>query len=408
MANEPQSGFDVNGARQAGYSDDEILSHLTSTRSFDVDSAIKSGYSKQDIIGYLATRATGTGQADTKKPGFLERAEKWWTTPTEDLPPLGKGGTHAPGEPAPKPSFSTPQEKTRASLESAGIMSAPLMVPALASAPGATLLGLGGGVLGGTAGSMGGRYLGEQVGAPELGSDVGGMAGSLLGGYAGSRVPGLAKNALVDATGRPKPLALLTLGSDRARALGELVDPELAASRSALQARFDAMRAGQTAPGPWRPGMKLAPAPPPEVFPVSQSPGPYRGPSSVPKPEPLQGRPSLFPAATSSAKPVGTAELPKTGGAPSLKPDVKIVSAFKTEETPTSRIIQPGTPEAKPPAVQGSYWSFDKGSLRNAVLLGDRDAAIVYKQRFGELPAGAGYLTDVGQAPTSGLYRGRE
>ena len=124
--------------------------------------------------------------------------------------------------------------------------------------------------------------------------------------------------------------------------------------------------------------------------------------------EPLQGRPSLFPAATSSAKPVGTAELPKTGGAPSLKPDVKIVSAFKTDETPTSRIIQPGTPEAKPQAVQGSYWSFDKGSLRNAVLLGDRDAAIIYKQRFGELPAGAGYLTDVAQAPTSGLYRGRE
>ena len=102
------------------------------------------------------------------------------------------------------------------------------------------------------------------------------------------------------------------------------------------------------------------------------------------------------------------AELPKTGGAPSLPKDVKIVSAFKTEESPKPRIIQPGTPEAKPPAVQGSYWSFDKGALRNAVLMGDRDATIVYKQRFGELPQGAKYLTDVGQAPTRGLYRGQE
>jgi hypothetical protein len=100
--------------------------------------------------------------------------------------------------------------------------------------------------------------------------------------------------------------------------------------------------------------------------------------------------------------------LPKTGQAPSLKPDVKIVSAFKTEETPTSRIIQPGTPEAKPPAVQGSYWSFDKGSLRNAVLMGDRDAAEVYMRRFGQLPAGAQYLTDVGQGATRGLYQGKK
>jgi hypothetical protein len=91
-----------------------------------------------------------------------------------------------------------------------------------------------------------------------------------------------------------------------------------------------------------------------------------------------------------------------------LKPNVKIVSAFKTEETPPSRIIQPGTPEAKPPAVQGSYWSFDRQSLANAAVM-DRDAAIVYKQRFGELPSGFKFLTDLSEGPTrGGLYRGKE
>lgn len=49
--------FDVKGARKAGYSDDEILSHLTQTRKFDVAGALKSGYSKPDVINHLATSA---------------------------------------------------------------------------------------------------------------------------------------------------------------------------------------------------------------------------------------------------------------------------------------------------------------------------------------------------------------
>src|SRR5215472_11525176 len=354
--------------------------------------------------------------ATAKKPGLFQRAEKWWTTrpnsetvtrPTGDPTMMGVPMTASPGSFAGEPT--SPQEKLHAIEKAAAITSAPLVPLGLATAPGATLLGVGGSLLGGAGGSMGGRYLGEKVGAPELGSDVGGMAGSLLGGYAGSKVPGAARNTLVDATGRPKPLARLTLGSDRARALGELVDPDLAASRSALQARFDALRAGQTAPGPWRPGIK--PTVPEAPLGSPENPGWYaKLPTRMPTPnaDPLQGRPSLFQGMSSSANPPAGAELPKTGGAPSLKPDVEIVSKFKTQETPTSRIIQPGSAEAKPPAVQGSYWSFDKGSLKNAVLLGDRDAAIVYKQRFGDLPPGAKYLTDVGQGPTRGLYRGRE
>jgi hypothetical protein len=57
--------------------------------------------------------------------------------------------------------------------------------------------------------------------------------------------------------------------------------------------------------------------------------------------------------------------------------------------------------------VAGSYWSFDRQSLANAAVM-DRDAAIVYKQRFGELPSGFKFLTDVADGPMRGLYRGRE
>src|SRR5215831_2190150 len=49
--------FDVDGARKAGYSDDEILSHLTGSRNFDVEGALNSGYSKADIINHLAGTA---------------------------------------------------------------------------------------------------------------------------------------------------------------------------------------------------------------------------------------------------------------------------------------------------------------------------------------------------------------
>jgi len=340
-----------------------------------------------------------------KKPSLLQRAEKWYTTPTQTEIPGNVPGV----EQAPEGVTNSPQQTFRrgAAIESG--IGVPALATGLVTATAPTLLGLGGGVGGGVLGAKGGEYLGEKVGAPELGTDVGGLAGSLFGGYAGGRAPGAIKDSLIDATGRPKPLARLTLGSDRARALGELVNPELAESRSALQARFDALRAGQTAPGPWRPGMKLAPPEAPLGSP--ENPGWHaKLPARMPKAEPLpQGRPSLFGDATSSANPPAGAELPKAGGTPSLKPNVKIVSAFKTEETPPpSRIIQPGTEAAKPPAVQGSYWSFDKGSLKNAVLLGDRDAAIVYKQRFGELPPGAKYLTDIAEGPTRGLYRGKE
>ncbi len=52
----PNNGpvFDANAARQAGYSDAEILQHLTQSRNFDVQGALKSGYSTGEIIDHLS------------------------------------------------------------------------------------------------------------------------------------------------------------------------------------------------------------------------------------------------------------------------------------------------------------------------------------------------------------------
>jgi len=179
-----------------------------------------------------------TQSANANTPSLLQRAEKWYTTPTQTEIPGNVPGV----EQSPEGITNSPQQTFHrgAAIESG--IAAPALATGLVTATAPTLLGLGGGVLGGTAGSIGGRYLGEKVGAPELGADVGGLAGSLFGGYAGSRTPGVVKNMLIDATGKPTPFARLTLGSDRATALGELLDPEDAAYEQRAQ---DLMRRGR-------------------------------------------------------------------------------------------------------------------------------------------------------------------
>ena len=58
--------FDVEAARKAGYSDQDILGHLTSTRKFDVAGAKKSGYSDAEIIQHLAS--TPAPESQTEQP----------------------------------------------------------------------------------------------------------------------------------------------------------------------------------------------------------------------------------------------------------------------------------------------------------------------------------------------------
>ena len=59
--------FNVEAAKKAGYTDDEILSHLTQTRKFDVAAAEKAGYSKGDMIAHLAGSA-----GDVEKPSAMD------------------------------------------------------------------------------------------------------------------------------------------------------------------------------------------------------------------------------------------------------------------------------------------------------------------------------------------------
>ena len=49
--------FDVDGARKAGYSDDEIAGFLSEQSGFDLAGARAAGYAPADVIGFLSTAA---------------------------------------------------------------------------------------------------------------------------------------------------------------------------------------------------------------------------------------------------------------------------------------------------------------------------------------------------------------
>jgi hypothetical protein len=64
--------FDVAGAKDAGYSDDEIAAAVAKRANFDKDAAEQAGYSPQDIIQFLVPAAKGQEQAKELGTGIKE------------------------------------------------------------------------------------------------------------------------------------------------------------------------------------------------------------------------------------------------------------------------------------------------------------------------------------------------
>jgi hypothetical protein len=130
-----------------------------------------------DDLGFIPAKKVPKVSAATMGPderGVLQRLGDWYMRA-----PAYEGTLAAPGR--------SPREKVQAGMQGAAVASLPLIGGGLMMAPAATLFGLGGAALGGLGGGYLGGKIGEEVGAPELGEDVGGLAGSIFGGYAGAR-----------------------------------------------------------------------------------------------------------------------------------------------------------------------------------------------------------------------------
>lgn len=59
--------FDLSAARDAGYSDDEIVEFLSAGTGFDADAALESGYTTEEILEHLSELAAQDDNDDDSK-----------------------------------------------------------------------------------------------------------------------------------------------------------------------------------------------------------------------------------------------------------------------------------------------------------------------------------------------------
>ena len=163
-------GFDVQAARDSGYTDDEILSHLTTTRKFDIAGAQTSGYSTDDIIKHLSASAP---------PADGGRTDAFSVTPTS---PVGQTPYNASRPDRPTPYIDK-------MFQDIGPMSITADTPVYRAIRenGGNIQDLFGGI-GGAAGFM----LGSPAGP--AGQAVGGAAGTGIGRMVGEGVRSTAIN----------------------------------------------------------------------------------------------------------------------------------------------------------------------------------------------------------------------
>ncbi len=63
-------GFDVLGARNDGYTDDEIADYLSQQRGFNITGARDDGYSSTEIIDYLVPPVATPVPEESSEEGF--------------------------------------------------------------------------------------------------------------------------------------------------------------------------------------------------------------------------------------------------------------------------------------------------------------------------------------------------
>src|SRR5215467_1492417 len=116
----------------------------------------------------------------SKPESLMQKLDRWYTTANAYQGTLKSPGT-------------TPQEKFHDMESGAMVGGLPALGLGLATAPAATLGGVGLGYVGSKVGGPIGEWLGKKFGAPQIGRDTGELAGGTAGGItgemAGKQVP---------------------------------------------------------------------------------------------------------------------------------------------------------------------------------------------------------------------------
>ncbi len=195
--------FDIEGARKAGYSDDEIASHLAQTSGFDLAGAKAAGYSTNEILSHLSepsqtvssTPPVAPKKINTQVPGLYS---KQLGAAPPDIEARVKGGLRQLGrlglgavqygqyltgsKVTPTPLFLEPTANPNEALGAQAVTLAPALATAGASLPVQT-----------AAGALTGGILEQQAGGT-------GTTGAVIGGAIPTAVH--AAGEAVDAAGK--------------------------------------------------------------------------------------------------------------------------------------------------------------------------------------------------------------
>lgn len=254
--------FDVKAARAAGYSDDEILSHLTQSRQFNVDAAVKSGYSKEDIINHLSGAPPAPNKPVTyghegyksPMPSFLGHADE---AMSDSVNALAEGAQKLFGH-----NKTTDERLGGASQMGRGLANAvgpPLLLESGVAAPVRTAVGLATGLIGQKAGSTAAKIAGAGQGTQNFVGDATGLTTGLIAsrlplpdaaniGRAASATKAGTKAAVLNAPiiGRPLRAGIAAAREDFAKSDPTYVDPKMAEAAAKAEAGIRAREAAKS------------------------------------------------------------------------------------------------------------------------------------------------------------------
>src|SRR5215472_16128539 len=377
--------FDVGAARKAGYTDDQILTHLrgTTASSFDVDGALKAGYSKSDVIGELAKG--GRQPAIPGAPNGLPPVPGS-PTPTSSgrmVPPINMqpsyGMQAATGAPlmSMQPGLPAPAQVP----ENLRAMQGGALVGSMIANPAATI----GAVTGGYLGQAGAGKAAKSAGLGETGQTLarfgGGAVGSVLGGTAGAIGGAGVKNVYggkvwtkqPDGTWEMDPWAeALTFGTKLGKAMLEHI-AEKPATDQAMADTYAAQRSIQQAAA--RRAIEAD-------MPLGQKELISQGPTA---PQHAAVRAAQAQVARLNARqfvPVSQTPIPDVPTQPG-----------PTQGPQQSNIVLPGS---EPPAVKVTYQSVSREQLYDMARKGDIQAGLelIRNPKGFELPPNFKYLIE--------------
>jgi hypothetical protein len=192
------AGFDLDGAKAAGYSDDDILKALSSAHGFDADAALQAGYSKSEIINHLSGVPGAASQPGSQQQSNSEQV----TDKSSGVPTPISGMLRTPGQPAP----ATPKASLPSDLPGKAVDAALTALPYV----GATAAGI----------ATGGAGFIPEV----LAAAAGGGAGSLVE-QAGRAITGIRPPASLNDAGNTAAKDALAQGATElgGKAIGSIL-----------------------------------------------------------------------------------------------------------------------------------------------------------------------------------------